>query len=359
MKNLLVFLLVLFITTLGLDTFLKCSMICPPTVKYYDSAYGALNRPNIEYVKFKEGFFMGTSTRDGRWKDTCSADSDSNKLNILMIGDSFVEGIDVLSRHHFSSILSSNLARKTKRKIQILNFGRGNCILNASSYYYLNHIVPNYRADVVLYFVENRDIAPWQGSYPSTAYGMDSNNKILSVDTSWKLSGAFKLHQRLIANGITASYENWGFARLAYRAFMSITNLFSFGELTLGKFYPINTKAQTYETSVNNDTLSKLSKLLLKNIAQSYGGKVVFVVRNTPVKAASLMGYFETNKYDFINLSDTLNNDLKIENTNIDAHFFKTTKSYGGHWNHEGHKAVGQLLSDRLDQLIKTRNDKK
>jgi hypothetical protein len=80
-------------------------------------------------------------------------------------------------------------------------------------------------------------------------------------------------------------------------------------------------------------------------------GQVIFVVRNLPVDASVVKEYFREKKYPFIDLNDVLNNEI-IRGTNVNAYYFKSTQSYGGHWNHEGHKAVGYFLSNRISREI-------
>jgi hypothetical protein len=122
----------------------------------------------------------------------------------------------------------------------------------------------------------------------------------------------------------------------------------NFFQLSFGKFYPKKYKGQDYRMINSKNTVSILSDSLYNKIRFSNKGKIIFVLRDFPVKSESLKNHLEIGGFNFINLNDTLLESRLIENTDIDPYYFKASRSYGGHWNSEGHKAVGALLVDRI-----------
>lgn len=346
MKNIFLFVATLLITVLVMEVYLRYTRITPPTVKYYDKNFGSLNRPNIDYFKSVEGYYVGPTNYDGRFRENYpKRKQDKKTLRVLLIGDSFVEGIDVLSRNHFATYMENIIGKKLGRKVEVLDFGRGNCTLHASSYYFENYISHNYDADIILYFTEYRDIFNFN-NYPSTIYTFDSDSaQNLTAGYYWKEAPEYKLHEKLISIPVLAEYDNSAYFRLAYRAKAGI-GMRGFPNITLGKFYGMR-KEQDYKyTNFGDTAISALTKKLYDTVYQYNKGQVLYVVRNMPFDAGIIMDYLKEKEYKFINLDDTVDHQYNIRNTNINAYYFRATKAYGGHWNNDGHKAVGTFLSN-------------
>jgi len=345
MKKGLIYLLGTVCSLLFFELYLRYARITPPILKYYDHDFGSQNRPYIHYMKSREGYFVGNTNYAGRFRENYSPLKDSNNvLRILLIGDSFVEGIDVLSVNHFAARLESDLATKFRRKVEILNFGRGNCTLYASSYYYINYIVKNYDADLVLYFTEARDITGWD-DYPSTIFSLDSNNN-LKPDFTWKNRFDYKIDLKVKSFGLFSDYEKSVYPSLVYRAISGI-KMYGFLPTTFGKFAG-EIPEQDYTPRKSEFNISNLSEAIFDTLPKAKPNtKFIYVVRNFPASSDQLITYLRTRKYDVIDLTDTFNY-FYIKGTNTNAYYFKATNSYGGHWNHEGHKAVASFLSNRI-----------
>jgi hypothetical protein len=351
MKNLLYFLAAAIGTLLFLDFFMKQVKITPPILKYYHDEFGSLNRPGINYLKSTQGLFIGSTNYDGRFREAYpQKKSDRKTFRILLVGDSFVEGIDVLSRNHFAQYMEDTLKNILGTNVEILNFGRGNCILHASAFYFTNYIQKEYDADLILYFTEFRDILP-SGDYPSTSFALKESDESLIPDRRWQNSAEYRLHKKLSSIAVIKHYEDVAACRLAYRAWSGIKTR-GFWPMTLGKFYG-TIPTPDYSYAKYDVPVSTLSKKMYDSIMSYNKGQVVFVVRNLPADASVVKEYFREKKYPYIDLNDILDKEI-IKGTNTNAYYFKATQSYGGHWNHEGHKAVGNFLANRINAEIKT-----
>ena len=346
MKKVLIFLFVFGLTSIGIEFFLKLTRITPPTLKYYNPVYGSLNRPNISYFKSTEGLYIGNTNYDGRFRENYpKRKADKKTLRILLIGDSFVEGIDVFSSNHFANFVEELLGKKLGRKVEVLDFGRGNCTIQASSYYFNDYIAKEYDGDIVLYFTEGRDIyRAGPKGYPSTSYQIDSNENLF-VGYGWKQSWEYLFHKRLSSYAVLKHYDNSAYFRLFYRAFARI-KLNGIPLLTFGKFVgqPLE---QDYTGGDNADSLSSFTAKVYDTVYKYNAGQVVYVVRNKPVNAPCIINYMDQKSYNYINLSDTFT-DFNIKNTKINAYYFKATNAYGGHWNNDGHRAVGIYLANKI-----------
>lgn len=352
-KYISLFILSGLLTVFGMDAFLKNTKITPPILKYYDDIYGSLNRANLNYYKSVEGFYIGNTNYDGRFRENYpKRKTDKSTLRILLIGDSFVEGIDVLSRDHFAQVMEDSLKRALHTNVEILDFGKGNCVLHASAFYFMEYLQKEYDIDLVLFFTEFRDILE-SNDYPSTSYQWDTLKQMIIPNFSWKNTGEFKLHSILKRIPGLQFYDDIAITRLAYRAWSGVKTR-GFLQLTLGKFYG-SIPEQDYSYIKYEAPISTLSKKVYDTLENFTTGQMLFVVRSIPMDAYMIIDYFKANQYPFIDLNDTFNHQT-IRGTSINAHFFKATQSFGGHWNHEGHKAVGQFLAHRVLRDINTYN---
>lgn len=351
MKTFLKALLVLAVTVFVIDRYLNLTRITPAILKYYNPTFGALNQPNIPYMKSREGFYIGSTNYDGRFRENYpKRKTDTNTLRIILVGDSFVEGIDVLSRNHFASYIERLVSEALHCKVEVLDFGRGNCTLQASSYYYLNYIKKEYDADFVLYFTEARDIETTT-DFPSTSFYMDDTSSVLKVSDAWSQSTDYKLTRKLESLHMLDALNGSGMFRLAYRA-RSGLDMYGFYPKVFGKFYG-ERPTQTYDRYEVAGTMSRTCEKIFDTLSHQTEPPVYFVVRNFPLESKYLEHYMDSLKVHYISLKDTL--DFKvIKGTNDDAYYFKTTGLYGGHWNHLGHKAVGYFLSNKIIQGIRS-----
>lgn len=349
MKNILLFIGTTLITLIFFEIFLKGTRITPPTAKYFNEIFGALNRPNIDYMKCKEGLYLGKTNYDGRFRENYSMrKKDKKTLRIGLIGDSFVEGIDVFSRDHFAQIMEDKLKKQLHCNVEILDFGRGNCTITNSSFYFVNHIIPNYDLDLILYFTEYRDIFVETG-YPSASYILNDSTGVLETSNSWRKTPEYSIHKKLTALPVLKYYEDIAFTRLAYRTYSGVKQM-GFALQTFGKFVG-EPSFQTYQYEKKEGEVSATTKKVFEKIMQYSNGQVLFVVRHLPFDAQVVQDYFEEKRYPYIDLRDTFAQQL-IKGTQTNAHFFKTTQSFGGHWNHEGHIAVGNFLANRVYQNL-------
>jgi hypothetical protein len=207
-----------------------------------------------------------------------------------------------------------------------------------------------YDIDLVLYFTEFRDILA-TNEYPSTSFKLDEKTGKLEDNFSWQNTAEYRLHKKLTGMPLVKYYEDIAATRLAYRAWSGLKTR-GFLPMTLGKFYG-SIPEQDYSYTKYDVPISELSKKVYDTLETYPNGQMLFVVRNLPTDAYMVKDYFKGKNYPFIDLNDTLDQQL-IRGTGINAHFFKTTQSYGGHWNHEGHKAVGHFLANRVARDIHT-----
>jgi hypothetical protein len=349
MRRVIILIVTLALTTFAMELFLRKSRIASPILKYYNETFGSLNRSNIDYYKTKEGLYIGNTNYDGRFGENYPKRKEKKStLRIGLIGDSFVEGIDVFSRNHFSKVIEQRLSKHYSTDVQVLNFGRGNCTLHASSYYFENYIKEEYDLDIILYFAEGRDIFE-VNEYPSTTYTLNDEDSLVP-SYEWSEATQFKMHKKISEFDITHGYDQLSLFSLFFRA-MSGVRMRGFNKLTFGKFAG-EIETQDYNFSELPDVqISNLSAKIIQKLYPYNLGKMFFVVRGFPIDASALKSYFDSQNIEYFDLIDTFDG-YNIRNTDINAYYFEASQSYGGHWNHRGHRAVGHYLSDRIIQKV-------
>jgi len=359
MKKIGFFLLSFIITVIIIEIFFRKAEISPPFLSQYDEKFGLVNTPDLDYIKFKEGFFIGTSNEHGRYGDNYTLDKPSNTIRIVFVGDSYVEGLDVFSKDHFVRIIEKKLNNSFKnKKIEALNFGRGNLSLALSYFYYKNFIL-QFNPDIVIYFMERRDYvmeSNFSGLANLTHY-VYNDSSLVPVE-SWKNSETHKLLSYLDKNNIP--YNKVSLIALSKRALDMIKvkslNYFLFGKFRIGSYnLDLSTDQSCTGLDVKYNELSEGTKFIIDELAsfdkENRMPKVYFVIRSYPCDASKLKNYFEEKKYTYFELNDIFDDQI-IKSNGKDGGHFKATNSYGGHFNHYGHIAVGEYFAEKLKNII-------
>ena len=97
---------------------------------------------------------------------------------------------------------------------------------------------------------------------------------------------------------------------------------------------------------LKTNEVSPGSKMVFQRLAANSNKQLIFVVRNHPFSAKVLKDYL-SKRYVTIDLDEVMNGTNIISN-NRNAYYFKATGSSGGHYNHDGHKALGDFLATKL-----------
>ncbi len=164
---LLIFLATLAGSLLALDGWLQLAEIQTPLENRADADLGPVYRPNVEFSRFSEGFFLGGANRWGfLGKGAPPARASEDELRILLLGDSFVLGHTIFERHHFKTFLAETLSRRLGRPVTVLNFARADYCLWNMHQHYTDH-ASQWDHDLALFFVADGDLAPASPADPA------------------------------------------------------------------------------------------------------------------------------------------------------------------------------------------------
>jgi len=347
----------IFFMSLGLlavEVFFRLTKFTRPTITEYNEDLGTMNKANFLWVKFKEGFFIGRTNKYGLLHETKPEINKSANLKIGLIGDSFVAGDDVFSRHHFGRIFEDSLVRHFKDKtVDVINFGRGNFSLGSSYYYYKNYI-EQFDLDYIIYFLESRDYGTGTPRFIKY-YSLAENGELESHLTGGE-NIQFRAMKFLQQSELGSVLAKSCYLALVSRAMHTVKSR-GLARKLLGKFsnWQILLGLKEFDSgsvwlnpvTISDRELPELTKHLIHQLHAQSKPKVLFVTRHHPVKIPELDNYLSEYNVPYASLSEVFDG-TQVINTGEDGHYFKASQSYGGHFNHRGHAATGTFLAEKF-----------
>ena len=124
-KKIFSFFIASIFTLLLFEAYFQTTEISLPSTVQDDSTFGRTFKPNARINLIKESFYMGEVNRSSYLGPEYEINKPKNTIRIALIGDSFVEGIQVADKFHFRNILEQELKTKINNHlIEVLNFGR-------------------------------------------------------------------------------------------------------------------------------------------------------------------------------------------------------------------------------------------
>jgi hypothetical protein len=217
-----------------------------------------------------------------------------------------------------------------------MNFGVGNFNFSDMYIYYVNY-AERFDPDLVIFLLSARDLRDRPNFIPSPYPYLDNQEILINYDfTSGKTYKRYKKFQYL--------FENSSLVKV-------ITNVYKLVQrgrlpsIVLGKFYatdkPRTNRLPRASGPVRGPDieLSPVSEAILLYLS---GQRVLFVYKDPfPDHLDQAIRQFGI---PVIELDETLSG---LKSQGIDPNYWKAT-SKRGHWNYEGHRAVGSRLVDEV-----------
>lgn len=334
MKKILLFFIGFISTIVIVDFYLRFAEIITPGATIIDPTIGTLTSKNKDVTMFNEGFFMGATNEFGYWGPGYPHQKDKDVFRIVLLGDSYIEGLQLFDRDHLRTIIENKLKKELRMRVEVLKVGYSGLNLE-SMYCYYKDFAQKFNPDFTLFFVKNPDVFNLKpvSYYPTIA--VDSvNNKIKIVPIS--------LTNRIVRNKI--SMQKYSGKMYFLTLLKNDLSLIQNGEclhILLDKFYPQDEISES--SGLKNDfTLSVEVRLVLKELGQN--GNVGVVNLGTLDKKFVYELYM--NNIIFIDPLSTLSVRQKK-----DFSYWKATNTIG-HWNQKGHKFIGNFIADKLFPII-------
>ena len=332
LKDILFLLLGLIGTLIIVEIYITLAGISKTNWTIIDPIVGKTNKPDTDIIYFSEGFYIGRINDYGYLGNEYSQLKEKDKFRVALIGDSFVEGMQVFTRHHFMSLMEKKLNDGGENQVQVLNFGKGIFDFNDMYCYYKN-FVSQFNPDIIYLFVAAKDfIESKKEIMPEVVLQGDSLN-IQFEFLHGKEYNKYKNFNVFMKSSI---------GRLAFNCYKMMDNAMP---ILFGKFYPVT--ESNWKMDYESLRLSEIQKKIIEDLGQSKKFVIVYLESFPDNLNQEII-----KDVDVVELSPIFD---KMKEQGNDPFYWKATNKYG-HINHEGHKVVADFLSADLASRIKTMN---
>ena len=305
-----------------------------------------------------------TQNYDNKFKTNSLGFNDSEikkNIDILILGDSFVEAVQVNRNNHFSEILKKNIEDLSIHKMGMSGYG------NAQFFFNYMYFYEKYNPKIVIIINASNDV---------TDNFCDKNNKncskfddLIKIDSKQKLDEHIKI---LKINNTNLEYsfldnkkKKLSFTKIIIRKYISkFQTYYSLKDIKNRIFnrkkikkeilnQPSLQQIEVHNLFSNNkyvlDYYKQINVLLFKTIVKDHNKKLLFVTINKDLYNSSkpnhtqdmIAKFFEKKGYDHLYLNPVM----------IKSH--KKYQKYpnwknDNHWNEFGHKIVGLEITNFL-----------
>jgi len=314
-------------TLLLIELFVFNAGISRKSEVYFSEQTGKSYTPNYSYTWFSEGYALGSINEGGYLGPFYKKVKTEQVKRVALLGDSYVEGIQVFDRNHFRTVLEKELNAQSQDSVEVLNFGRSNFNF-PNMFAYCELVVKDYEPDLSIFFVSGEDLTSL------TTDVLLPNVSPLTLEpvpflSSEKVEGFNRANQIL---------SNSALAYMLNSARRSLQNQGIVNTVFDGKFSPKKiTVAKKQITVAKKKMIQSINLELFNRLDKE---KVIFVHREKTPLPLNLKQAIQNANLDLIDLSSFL---TELEDSGQNPNAWKNQKT-DGHWNVLGHKAVGTYL---------------
>jgi len=338
-KNFLGFVIGLVVSLIILELFVSSAAIETKSTTDFNTVIGRTKRANLDFTLFNEGFSMGTINRYGYLGTVYPPEKELGTIRIALLGDSYVESFQLFRRDQFHSIIEEKLSMLLGQPVEVLNFGRSGFDL-ADMYAYQINFANKFHPDLILYFLSEADLLCTQTDVLLPKVILKGDTPIITND--------------LMPKSRIEEFENTKFLTQNSAILQMLNNSRKlvkrglFWPKMLDKFY-FKDQSITELSVPTSDTIPELALKIAKNLSKN----VVIVNRGEEPLSDKFTEVIHREQLPFVDLNDTLS---VMQKSGIDPSYWKVTKKRG-HWNYQGHQAVGLYLTNQLEKIVKENPD--
>ena len=333
-----------------------------------DPILGYTFKPGQEYWSINENDHpvSGKINRFG-WRDKeWAIEKPKNTYRIAVLGDSFVEALQVESEFTFLKLTEEALKKKLNHNMELMNFGRSG-YTQTEEFIILKNQVLQFSPDmVVLFFFPGNDISDISKKTTSEIirpfYSISKNGEFI-LDNSFTITREFKLkkfinyfkHHSAIISFILERYNLY---RKNEAIRFEINNKIGtmnndnniHGYLSLLTIHPEEEYVNSY--NINKALIQEMAKCCREN-----GIKFMLVCCDIYIKSEKLKHltdidptfnpkYFEN---DMMNFAKSINIEyVGLQSIFMQAYEKENINYHWDHWNYAGHKLVADALEKKL-----------
>lgn len=237
-------------------------------------------------------------------------------------GDSYVEGQQVFQRHHFGQIFADN------KDFTVRNFGQSSMNLEGMFARYFN-VKDQFPANKHVFFISDDDFDTDDIKNFMNLPQFDTLDNVVKNTTDSRPQG--------IKQNIERAFYNSSLLVLLKSDLRQIRSG-NIGHTIFDKFSPVESKLSV----INYDLVKPKRVNNLLNLLNSEAD-IIIVYRGKRPLSKYYESFFFTNGIKVVDLEKA----MSLAGTKDNFYYHAVTKTTG-HWNREGHKFIGNYLSNEL-----------
>lgn len=320
----------LFIWSAGITTL--------SSTEFYEDI-GRGRRKNMEYIYFNEGIGMGHYNAFRYAGEAYSPERTPNTFRVALLGDSYVESIQVFERHYFGKVAEQELEKKKPcLDYEVLNFGRSGSDIG-DDYAYQELFTNHFQPDLTVYLVSTDDLKLkyYDPLRPKTV--LEKGQLVINQEYDPDVLAKYQATKYGIQHSTLIHMLNNGRKK---------TKEVPVGSVLLGKVYEWFT-TDSDQKPLNNDpfTLDPVTREIIKALR---GQQVMMVNRGDEPFPSCFLDLCMANGIPVFDLSPVL---TRMKEDGRNPHQWPASGKYG-HWNHEAHQEVGKALAGFISEWAST-----
>ncbi|PWD97831.1 hypothetical protein [Marinilabilia rubra] len=341
-KEIFLFAIAFIITFLISEVFIRTTHLASVSYTDFYEDIGRARRQNFNYVFFNEGFGIGEFNEFRYSGEGIPPEKDSNTIRIILMGDSYVEALQVFDRHYFGNIAEQFLSERfSDTDFELLNFGRSGFDL-ANVYAYHKTFAENFNPDYILYFITRGDLKPKNEDPLRPKLQIQNDSLVVDFDFPEQELKLFETTKFFLQESAIVNMLNNGRKK---------AESIPVGSILLGKVYTwMQPAAGVSEEMEATETENYEINPVTQKIIQSIDPDRIIVFNRSfsdlPVEFEILCHDNNVRLYDLGQSLDSL------RQTGQDPVAWPVTNKYG-HWNHLGHRFVGEEVGRYLSGILK------
>jgi hypothetical protein len=290
-------------------------------------------KPNVKLTIFNEGFFWGSTNDDGFIGDNFNNEIENN---IILIGDSYVEGFQLFQRHHFMTHIKKSLNKRFGVEYTIINRGMGEKNLSDSYISFHNSLTDS---SMFLIFI-NPDQLHMKSYVTLKKPFVYIENEHLKVDTRYKSERTYRIYEKI--NSVF-SYST------IFQSIKLMINKIVLGQHIEILFGKLNTliHVESNNNVIQEDNKKNISEVNKRILLDLSSQKDIFLVLMKNI-TKSQKNWLDQNNIKTISLEIPLS---ELKNSGLNPYYWNVTKMEG-HWNHRAHKEIGKYIANKIAKRI-------
>lgn len=326
------------------EGFLQLTEMASSSFVYDDKNLGRTFKPSYDiFFARAEGMYMGSTNRYGYIGKGYPPEKSGNTLRIALLGDSYIEGMQVFERNHFRTKVEKNLHNQLNKNVEVLNFGIGGLDFRDMFFNY-KFKAQKFNPDIAVFYIKRTNLLTKE-KFPSPEYYLENDSLKLNFDFLNSSESALRRKFSFI--------RDFGIGYLLKESYESYYNG-SLNKLIWDKFASDNSIKKSKQTEVDQDVakidsnMYDLNKKILSELnddAKNRNIKIVLIITDDfPEYYYPLFNSFSSLKVILIphRLSDYNNKEMR---------YWKAS-GIMGHWNQKAINIFGEFLTENLSSVI-------